>query len=235
MSFNFKQFSVDDSHCAMKIGTDGVLIGAWADVSQASTIIDIGAGSGLISLMLAQRNARAAITAIELDAAATEDCRRNFAASPWSNRLTAINADFSAYKPSGAVDLIVSNPPFFTEALRSPSALRAQARHEASLSPTSLIAYAAQVLAESGMLAMITPCTDADNILYRAEMAHLKLRRYTEISMRTGDEPTRILWQFCRIDGHLERSSLTLRANPHQWSDEYLALTKYFYIKTPKT
>jgi tRNA1Val (adenine37-N6)-methyltransferase len=235
MSFDFKQFSVDDSHCAMKIGTDGVLIGAWTNVSMANTILDIGAGSGLVSLMLAQRNAKASITALEIDAAATDDCKANFATSPWRNRLTAICSDFSDYTPGYPVDLIVSNPPFFTEALRSPSALRAQARHEASLSPTALIAYAAKVLAKRGELAMITPCTDADNILYRAEMAHLKLRRYTEVSMRAGDEPTRILWQFCRIDGHIEKSTLTLRASAHCWSDEYLSLTNDFYIKTPKT
>lgn len=234
MSFDFKKFSVCDANCAMKIGTDGVLLGAWTDVDRALSVLDIGAGSGLVALMIAQRNANATIVAAELDAAAATDCAGNIAASPWSNRISVHIGDFASYSPALPVDLIVSNPPFFTEALRSPDALRAQARHEASLSPKSLIAYAAKVLAADGSLAMITPCTDADNILYTAEMAHLKLRRYTEVIMRAGDSPSRILWQFCRIDGHLTKSSLSIRSSSRSWSDEYLSLTSDFYIKTPK-
>jgi tRNA1Val (adenine37-N6)-methyltransferase len=234
MSFDFKQFSATDVNCAMKIGTDGVLLGAWTDVSRARTVLDIGAGCGLVALMLAQRNAAAKFVAIELDAGAYADCQANIAASPWSDRIAAVCGDFASYEPGQPVDLIVSNPPFFTEALRSPSALRAQARHEAGLSPKALIDYAAKHLAADGMLAMITPCTDADDTLYRAEMAHLKLRRYTAVVMRYGDEPTRILWQFCRIDGHVEKSTLTLRTATHSWTDDYLRLTSDYYLKTPK-
>jgi tRNA1Val (adenine37-N6)-methyltransferase len=234
MSFDFKKFSVNDANCAMKIGTDGVLLGAWADVAGARSVLDIGAGSGLVALMVAQRNAEAAIVAVEVDAGAAADCAGNIAASPWSERIVVHTGDFANYAPTQPIDLIVSNPPFFTEALRSPSALRAQARHEAGLSPKTLIAYASRVLAADGSLAMITPCTDADNILYTAEMAHLKLRCCTEVAMRHGDEPTRMLWQFCRKDGHVAKTTLTLRASAHEWTDEYLQLTSAFYIKTPK-
>lgn len=234
MSFDFKKFSATDSNCAMKIGTDGVLLGAWTEVSQARTVLDVGAGCGLVALMLAQRNADARFVAIELDEGAYADCCANIAASPWSDRISAVCTNFESYTPTQPIDLIVSNPPFFTEALRSPSALRAQARHEASLSPKTLIDYAAKHLSAHGMLAMITPCTDADNILYRAEMAHLKLRRCTEVVMRPGDAATRILWQFCRVDGYLARTSLTLRAASNRWTDEYLKLTEDYYLKPPK-
>ncbi len=234
MSFDFKNFSINDTHCAMKIGTDGVLLGAWTDVSTARSVLDIGAGSGLVALMLAQRNDKANISAIELDAGACVDCEANFKASPWHERLALQNVSFDEYEPKTPIDVMVSNPPFFTETIHSPSAKRAQARHADSLSPITLIEYAAKHLAPVGTLAMITPCTDADNILYRAEMAHLKLRRYTEVIMRQGEAPTRLLWQFCRNDGHLEKSTLTLRQSTHQWSDEYINLTKDFYIRTPK-
>jgi tRNA1Val (adenine37-N6)-methyltransferase len=234
MSFDFKQFSATDTNCAMKIGTDGVLLGAWTDVSQARTVLDVGAGCGLVSLMLAQRNPDARIVAIELDSGAFADCQTNIDRSPWSERISAVCGNFASYQPTQPVDLIVSNPPFFTEALRSPSALRAQARHEASLSPKTLIDYASEHLAATGMLAMITPCTDADNILYRAEMKHLKLRRLTAVAMRSGDAPTRLLWQFCRVDGHLAKSTLTVRESAGTWSPQYLQLTADYYLKPPK-
>lgn len=233
MSFDFKKFSVDDSRCAMKIGTDGVLLGSWATVASANVVRDIGAGSGLIAMMVAQRNACAKITAIEIDKDAALDCEMNFRKTPWIDRLEVVTANFSEIKFKEKVDLIVSNPPFFSEALQSPEERRAQARHGASLSPFTLIDYAARELTPTGELAMITPCREADAIIYAAEMSHLKLRRYTEVVMRAGDEPSRILWQFSRVDGHIEKTVLTLRKTVHEWADEYLALTSDFYIRHP--
>ena len=111
--FQFKRFSIKQDHCAMKVGTDGVLLGAWCDVTDARHILDVGAGSGLVALMVAQRNYRAIIEAVEIDRDSASDADYNFKHSPWSNRLNLKNIDFLDYRPSIKFDLIVSNPPFF--------------------------------------------------------------------------------------------------------------------------
>ena len=125
MSFTFKQFHVDDSRCAMKVGTDGVLLGAWADVSQARRILDIGCGSGLLSLMAAQRQPAAHITAIELDAAAVLDAHENIRRSPFSHRISVVQANVVEWAVNPVqqrkFDCIISNPPYYEEDLLPPS------------------------------------------------------------------------------------------------------------------
>ena len=130
--FHFKQFNIDDTLCAMKVGTDGVLLGAWADVSEAGRILDAGCGSGLIALMVAQRNAKARITAIDIDEGAINQSVVNVQASPWAERIEVLLADLRTYSLDEHYDHIVSNPPFFNEALFSPTEQRAVARHSLS-------------------------------------------------------------------------------------------------------
>ncbi|MDE5631473.1 MAG: methyltransferase, partial [Muribaculaceae bacterium] len=137
--FNFRQFDVDDSGCGMKICSDSVLLLELflPQHTQAHTVLDIGAGSGLLSLMAAQYMSQAEITGIEIDEAAAAAARHNFAASQWARRLKIENTDFSLFTPSSAVDIIISNPPFFTAGLIAPDSRRATARHEAYLTSTS--------------------------------------------------------------------------------------------------
>lgn len=132
-SFKFKQFTIFHDKCAMKVGTDGVLLGAWAPADKAKRILDVGTGTGLIALQLAQRNPHARITAIEIDAAAAGQATENVSHSPWADRVEVICHDFRDYQPENRFDLIVSNPPYFIDALKCPDEQRCTARHAGNL------------------------------------------------------------------------------------------------------
>ena len=129
LCFEFKQFTVWHDKCAMKVGTDGVLLGAWANVESAKHILDVGTGTGLIALMLAQRTVQADVTAIEIDSMAAIQARENIAHSPWKNRITLFNCDFRYFHDDLKYDLIVSNPPYFVNALKCLDKQRNMARH----------------------------------------------------------------------------------------------------------
>src|SRR5574344_2567439 len=126
--FRFKQFSVFQERCAMKVGTDGVLLGAWAKVDAANRILDIGTGTGLVALMLAQRST-AMITAVEIDEEAAIQAEENFCQSPWANRFEVVNSDITSYETDALFDVIVSNPPYFVDSLQCPDGQRSLARH----------------------------------------------------------------------------------------------------------
>lgn len=136
--FKFKQFTVYHDKCAMKVGTDGVLLGAWCDVAGARRVLDVGTGTGLIALMIAQRS-EARITALDVDAAAVEQARENCSASPWAERIDVEQADFCSYRPDALFDCIVSNPPYFVEDVHCPDKQRNMARHTAGLTFSSLL------------------------------------------------------------------------------------------------
>jgi tRNA1Val (adenine37-N6)-methyltransferase len=130
--FHFKQFSIRQDRSAFKVGTDGVLLGAWTDVAGVETVLDVGTGTGLLALMLAQRSA-ARITAIEIDGPSSDQARENTAASPWHNRISIMNTSLQDFRPEGRFDLVISNPPFFQDSLRPPDNDRAISRHDALL------------------------------------------------------------------------------------------------------
>lgn len=230
ISFTFKRFALCDSRCGMKIGTDGVVIGAWTSVDDAADAIDVGAGSGLISLMLAQRGVRH-VSALEIDRGAAEDCRLNIAASPWAHRVSLTEGDFSLYNPPRPVDLIVSNPPFFATGESAPDAARAGARHEGSLNFPTLIDFAATRLKVSGRLALIAPAERTDDIIWLGEMRHLKLRRLCRLSTVTGRDPSRILAELSPTDGPISYEHLDVRTADGRLSDEFRRLTQDFYLK----
>ena len=155
--FQFKQFTVRHDKCAMKVGTDGVLLGAWAPVQDVKRILDVGAGSGLISLQLAQRNPEAVITSVEIDPAAAAQAQENIQSSPWSNRMEVVCCDFRKYHPEDKFDLIVSNPPYFVDALRCPDNQRCMARHTSELNYELLFGHSAHLLSEQGVISIIIP------------------------------------------------------------------------------
>lgn len=230
MSFQFRQFSVSDSLCAMKVGTDSVLLGAWVHVSDVISVLDLGAGSGLLSLMVAQRNPQAVITAVEIDPEAAAECHKNFRDSSWSNHLFAVNADALAFCPPAPVDLVISNPPFFDEPLRSPDTSRALARHGSTLSPITVIDWASRHLSPTGSVALILPASQADDLIYHAEMLHLKERRRLDVATRSGRPPERTLLQFSRTDGPPLREFLTIRDAHNNYTPAYRHLTSSFYL-----
>ncbi|MCM1451477.1 MAG: methyltransferase [Clostridium sp.] len=228
--FRFKRFSVSDAHCGMKICTDSVLLGAWVDVDDARMVIDLGAGSGILSLMVAQRNPSCAVTAIEIAPGACQDARENFKAYPEARDLRVIQADACEHRPEITPDLIICNPPYFTSDLKSPDAARACARHGEGLLPITAIEIAAKWLSENGRLAMVTPADNASSLIFAAEMKRLRLRRQCLVSQSAGKPATRILWEFSRIDGPCERTSLSLRDGHGGYSSDYVNLTKEFYL-----
>lgn len=229
--FRFKQFAVVNDRTAMKVGTDGVLLGAWCPVENAHRVLDVGTGCGVIALMVAQRNAAAIIDAIDIDHDSIEEAAVNFRHSPWNKRLTAIEGDFNEWHAAEVYDLIVSNPPYFTNGVLPTGDSRTQARHNASLSYSQLIEGAARLLSDEGMLAIITP-TDAENdIIEAATFASLPVRRVTRVISVEGAEAKRSLWILSRREMPYCEDTLTIAHGDGSFTREYIELTREFYLK----
>ncbi len=211
----------------MKVGTDGVLLGAWCDCS-GNRILDAGTGSGLIALMAAQRNGSATIDAVEIDAAAAECASKNVAASPWSDRINIICSALQSFDTSSRYDLIVSNPPYFSETLRSPDPARAAARHSCSLPHRELIVSALRMLTTGGRLSVILPAGEMPAFSFQAAAAGLHLLRRCDVATKPDAAPKRILSEWGLGDGQsdmpAELTSITVG------SDEYRRLTNEFYL-----
>jgi tRNA1Val (adenine37-N6)-methyltransferase len=155
--FRFKQFQLTDAHSAMKVGMDAVLLGSWLQTRNYQKVLDVGCGSGLIALMMAQRFASARITGIDIHEGSIRDAAYNFEHSPWANRLHAVHRDFKEFNTPDSFDLIISNPPFFNASLLPPEENRAEARHDISLPLEDLIRYSRQLLDDNGIFALVYP------------------------------------------------------------------------------
>lgn len=216
----------------MKVGTDGVLLGAWCPLPEKSPlhVADLGAGSGLIALMIAQRAPGAKIDAVEIDTQAYADCQENFRNSPFTLRLNAIRASATDYAPQTAPDLIVSNPPFFTTGIKSPSASRRSARHQDIFGPKAVIEIATRLLSPSGSLAMITPAELEVDLLFHARLGGLSLVELCRVSTIEGRPPTRLLWLFSRAAAAPHFSTLAIRDSEQNYTPRFAALTSPFYL-----
>ena len=231
--FQFKQFAVDDSHCGMKVGTDAVTLGAWAEMESPLTVLDVGAGSGILSLIVAQRYPNASVTAIEIDENAAEDCRENFAKSPFSDRLALIVGDFLGCDfGERRFDMIISNPPFFTEALKSPEKERATARHEGEFGIPTLIEHASRLLSDGGRLVFVAPTSRDQEIRFLLTLHRLWPAAVTRMRQRQSRPLVRTLWNCCRSTGSAKtvENELTVNANDGGFTAEYAALTRDFYL-----
>lgn len=230
--FHFKRFSVDDALCAMKVGTDGVLLGAWADVEGAKHILDMGTGSGLIALMVAQRNEEAHIEAIDIDEGAVLQARNNIEASPWRERIVIAHSDANSYTSSQRFDHIVSNPPFFTTTLLSPDERRAMARHSSMLSYDDIITTAERLLLPGGRLSLILPTLEAAQFR-RVAFERLWLRRETTVLTRKGDAPKRTMMEYVLCNEPLMPcvDTLEIYDDGGVYSDKYRQLTAEYYLK----
>ena len=239
LGFRFKQFFVRHDRCAMKVGTDGVLLGAWTPTNPLTTnpltrILDVGTGSGLIALMLAQRCPEAQIDAIDIDPDAVAQARENFASSPWSDRLHAIQADYENYENNANYTLIVSNPPYFTDSLKNPDTARRTARHNDTLPFSDLIALSAKLLAPDGTLALIVPIEAEPELQALAEAEGLHCTHRCYVHPKPGRPAKRVMlaWQHLSASAILGGSTtrLTLEDDHGGRSDEYKQLTKDFYL-----
>lgn len=229
--FRFRQFDIDHSESAMKVGTDGVLLGAWVDIApDTRNILDVGTGSGLIALMMAQRTSSADITAIEIDEKAAAEASGNIGRSPWTERITALCDDFIMMDTAIRYDLIVSNPPFFTENLHSPDSRRALARHGDTLNPTSFLTKASSLVAPGGSIALIAPTSLDDEISFTASLCRLNLMRCSHVCTREGKLPSRTLWQWTPAHATPQCDLINLRDTSNNYTTRYLNLVNDFYL-----
>jgi tRNA1Val (adenine37-N6)-methyltransferase len=233
-SFKFKQFSLEQDRCAMKVGTDGVLLGAWATVSHNPfSVLDIGAGTGLIALMLAQRTHAQLIDAIEIDDDAYEQCVENFEASPWNDRLFCYHAGLDEFvdEIDDTYDLIVSNPPFYTEEVSTGDTQRDQARNNFAMPFNELIAASAKLLSPNGIFSVIIPHKEEAHFIKLAEAHQLHPIKITHVKGNTTSAVKRSLLSFSFTKTQPSTTNLVIEKERHVYTDEYIKLTKDFYLK----
>ena len=231
--FQFKQFTIQQDKTAMKVGTDGVLLGAWVSVDhQPQTILDIGTGTGLIALQLAQRTDAPLIDAVEIDHDAYEQCVENFEASPWSDRLFCYHASIQEYasEMEEEYDLIISNPPFFVDGPTSGDFSRDTARFDDSLPLEHLLVCALHLLSAEGRFALIISSDREQEIMELAHKHELHLSRRCRLQGRPDAAFKRSLLEFTIFDTGLIEEKLSLRDDTGNWSDAYLQLVYPFYL-----
>lgn len=231
--FKFKQFTVHHDLCAMKVGTDGVLLGAWAHAHNPGHILDIGTGSGLIALMLAQRfDAR--ITAIDIDKNAFMQAEINFNNSNWQNRLQASHISLEEYELSNTTkfDLITSNPPYFIDSLKNPDKNRQTARHAENTFHEDIIRFSVEFLSPSGKLCIILPVVEGELFIETATKHQLHCTKKTAVIPKPQSAAKRLLLEFSKEHSGCENSTLTLETtNRHEYSPEFTSMVKDFYLK----
>lgn len=231
--FAFKQFVVYHNRCAMKVGTDGVLLGAWTDVALTESILDVGTGSGLIALMLAQRNRDARVLAIDTDAGAIEQARENFTRSPFPNRLMVRHISFQnlANQTQIGFNHIVSNPPYFIDSLKSPNTSRSLARHADSLSLHNLIQLSRGLVSDDGKLSLILPYNQKADAEKMAIECGWHVSRSLSVFPLPDSNPKRVLLEFSANDvSEVVDQHLTIELARHQYSSEFKSLVKDFYL-----
>ncbi len=233
-SFQFKQFRIVQERSAMKVGVDGVLLGSWTNVSGANRILDVGAGTGLIALMMAQKNSLADIDAVEIDPEAFQEAMLNVQQSSWSDRITLKLCSFQEFagRTNRKYDWIVSNPPFFTNGVKAPAETRAQARHSDSLPLHVLISGAVGLLAKNGKIALVLPVETLPELNRLAALNKLFISRLCRITPNPKKPVFRILVELSYSECILQEEELMIEFEKHHdFTPEYRALTKEFYLK----
>lgn len=230
--FNFKEFTIDQGKSSFKVGTDGVLLGAASDVAGKKKILDIGTGTGLISLMMAQR-CDATIAAIEPDYESFLQAVDNAAHCKWKSRITVIYSDLQKFTADDEkFDLIVSNPPYFSNSLKNPDPRKSSARHNDSLSSADLLIGVARLLDEEGLFQLIMPYAEGTIFIAEAQQYGLYCNSILKIRPLPTAEIRRLILTFSRERQKLTEKFLTIeRGERHEFTDEYKTLTKDFYLK----
>ena len=218
----------------MKVGTDGVLLGAWAPVDHDPfSVLDIGAGTGLIALMIAQRSAAQQIDALEIEESAYEECVENFEESPWADRLFCFHAGLDEFieEPEDQYDLIVSNPPFYSEDYSSGNESRDAARLSASMPFEQLVQAAGQLMSEQGIFAVVLPYKEEAAFIALSEQQNLYPLKITRVRGTPASEVKRSLIAFSRTKTSVQVDEIAIETTRHQYTPEYVAMTKDFYLK----
>ena len=229
--FRFKQFIVHHDRCAMKVGTDAVLLGAWTNVAGAKTILDIGTGSGILSLMLAQRTpSNTKIDAVEIEQSDFLQATENARHSPWPEKINVHHTSIQTYQTQTQYDLIICNPPFFVNSLLPPSPSRKQARHTGALSNGDLLAAVKRLLSRAGTFSVILPTAEGVQFQSAAKEFGLYPSRLLAFFPRKQKTSERWLMEFTFKQQSAPTEKLILHDQGNQWSDEYKALTGDFYL-----
>ncbi len=231
MAFQFKQFKVEDDQSAMKVGTDAVLLGAWIETKNAIRILDIGTGSGIIALMMAQKSS-AKIEAIDIDPLSIEQASQNFLHSNWASRIKATHISLQAFCKSivQKYDLIVSNPPFFDQSLKSPIREKNISKHTDSLNFSELAHGIKQSLSPDGKACLILPPIEATQFLNKARIQGLYCNRKMKIIPVVGRECNRWIFEISSIRSENIEEEITIRDKHYNYTREYIHLTKDFYL-----
>ena len=232
--FKFKQFTIEQDNCAMKIGTDGVLLGAWTSIeNKPLSILDIGAGTGILALMLAQRSNAELIDAIEIEENAYEQCVGNFENSLWADRLFCYHASLIEFvdEMEETYDLIISNPPFYSEDYKTKNKQRDLARFTEALPFEHLIASATKLLSINGTFSVVIPFASEIEFIDLTNTTNLYPKRILRVKGNPVSEIKRSLIEFTfqKLDTIIE--DLTIETDRHQYTEDYIKLTKEFYLK----
>ncbi|GAA0738619.1 tRNA1(Val) (adenine(37)-N6)-methyltransferase [Gaetbulibacter jejuensis] len=232
--FQFKQFTVNQDRCAMKIGTDSVLLGAWANLDHNPfSVLDIGAGTGVLSLMIAQRSNAELIDALEIDSDAYEQCVENFEQSPWGDRLFCYHASLDEFtnEIDDQYDLIISNPPFYSEDSKTNIPERDLARFQDAMPFQHLLQCASKLLSENGLFSVIIPYKEEQNFIQLASDFSLFPNRILHVKGAKNTPIKRSLIEFSFIEETVISSNLIIETERHNYTKEYIDLTKDFYLK----
>ncbi|WP_283131371.1 tRNA1(Val) (adenine(37)-N6)-methyltransferase [Enterovibrio norvegicus] len=236
--FQFKQFSIEDNGCGMPVSTDGVLLGAWAHVAEDDAVLDIGTGTGLLSLMLAQRALSATIMAVDIDQHATETAALNASSSPWADRITVVQQDVTHWDIPTQFDTIICNPPYFNSGEQANDARRATARHTDTLSHTMLLKVINARLLPTGQAHLILPSVEADKLIAAAETHHLVCQRITEVKATANKPVTRKLITLApktALSSSISSKNTSVQhlviQDKGAYTQDFISLTKDFYLK----
>lgn len=240
--FQFKQFSVRHDRCAMKVGTDSILFGAWANIDQVRSVLDMGCGSGLLALMIAQRltqrltesDSDYQITAIEIELNAAQQAKENAQQSPWTQRIRVVNRDLITFAANGQLrfDLIIANPPYFETGVDCRDDMRETARYiNTSSGHLQWLQLAEKMLNPQGRIAFVLPYVAAENLLQQLEQTALYCNRRTEVITKQGKAPQRLLLEFSFNESAVQENQIVVYQPDNQYHPDFIALTRDFYLK----
>ena len=228
--FEFKEFTIHQNNAAMKIGTDGILLGAWADLSDKKKGIDIGSGTGVISIMLCQRNEILEIDSIEVSERAVVDAKKNIKNCKWNKRIKLKHADLKLFSTENKYDLIISNPPYFKKSLKPKDLDRLKARHEESLNYKDVLNFSEKHLLKNGTINLILPIDQKQEVIEYAEKFGLYVNKECIVFPKPNKNPHRLLIELSKTKKTLESQSLIIENDGrHNYTDNYKKLTREFY------
>ncbi len=229
--FRFKQFSVEQDMCAMKVNTDGVLLGVWTDAGTAKTVLDIGTGTGVIAMMMVQKNNKAIVDAMDIDINCYLQAKGNFQGSIWNKRLNVFHSLLQEFYPERKYDVIVSNPPYFVDDFKTGNHQKNIAKHSIALSYKELFSGINRLLIENGKAFISAPSFRYFQIETIAQVEELFITKSTDVIAIEGKNPYLTLLQLERKESKREKSSITIQSKDGNFTEEYKAITREFYLK----